>query len=83
MSDELGKMFDRLVDGKVLDLDSRKGKAPGGYQYNLEKTGLPFIFMNASGQQGDVETMIHEAGHAFHSMYCSHLGLIQETKLSD
>ena len=78
MSDELGKMFDRLVDGKVLDLDSRKGKAPGGYQYNLEKTGLPFIFMNASGQQGDVETMIHEAGHAFHSMYCSHLGLIQE-----
>ena len=78
MSDELGKMFDRLVDGEVLDLDSRKGKAPGGYQYNLEKTGLPFIFMNASGQQGDVETMIHEAGHAFHSMYCSHLGLIQE-----
>ena len=40
MSDELGKMFDRLVDGEVLDLDSRKGKAPGGYQYNLEKTGL-------------------------------------------
>ena len=78
MSDELGEMFDRLVDGEVLDLDSRKGKAPGGYQYNLEKTGLPFIFMNASGQQGDVETMIHEAGHAFHSMYCSHLGLIQE-----
>ena len=78
MSDELGKMFDRLVDGEVLDLDSRKGKAPGGDQYNLEKTGLPFIFMNASGQQGDVETMIHEAGHAFHSMYCSHLGLIQE-----
>ncbi|NDF36309.1 MAG: M3 family oligoendopeptidase [Euryarchaeota archaeon] len=78
LSSELGGMFDRLVDGEVLDLDSRKGKAPGGYQYNLEKTGLPFIFMNASGQQGDVETMIHEAGHAFHSMYCSDLGLIQE-----
>ena len=78
LSPELGGMFDRLVDGEVLDLDSRKGKAPGGYQYNLEKTGLPFIFMNASGQQGDVETMIHEAGHAFHTMYCSHHELIQE-----
>lgn len=78
LSPELGGMFDRLVDGEVLDLDSRKGKAPGGYQYNLEKTGLPFIFMNASGQQGDVETMIHEAGHAFHTMYCSQHELIQE-----
>ena len=78
LSPELGGMFDRLVDGEVLDLDSRKGKAPGGYQYNLEKTGLPFIFMNASGLQGDVETMIHEAGHAFHTMYCSHHELIQE-----
>tara|TARA_B100000212_G_scaffold243170_1_gene185406 strand:- start:1755 stop:3458 length:1704 start_codon:yes stop_codon:yes gene_type:complete len=78
LSGELGNMFDRLVEGDVLDLESRKGKAPGGYQYNLEKTGLPFIFMNASGQQADVETMIHEAGHAFHTMYCSDLGLIQE-----
>ena len=78
LSPELGAMFDRLIEGNVLDLDSRKGKAPGGYQYNLEKTGLPFIFMNASGQQGDVETMIHEAGHAFHTMYCSHHELIQD-----
>lgn len=78
LSPELGTMFDRLIEGNVLDLDSRKGKAPGGYQYNLEKTGLPFIFMNASGQQGDVETMIHEAGHAFHTMYCSHHELIQD-----
>ena len=78
LSPELGAMFDRLIEGNVLDLDSRKGKAPGGYQYNLEKTGLPFIFMNASGQQADVETMIHEAGHAFHTMYCSHHDLIQD-----
>ena len=78
LSPELGEMFNRLIEGEVLDLDSRKGKAPGGYQYNLEKTGLPFIFMNASGQQGDVETMIHEAGHAFHTMYCSHHDLIQD-----
>tara|TARA_B100001113_G_scaffold353853_1_gene360610 strand:+ start:766 stop:2469 length:1704 start_codon:yes stop_codon:yes gene_type:complete len=78
LSPELGGMFNRLIEGEVLDLESRKGKAPGGYQYNLEKTGLPFIFMNASGQQGDVETMIHEAGHAFHTMYCSHQPLIQD-----
>lgn len=55
-------------DGAMLDLDSRKGKAPGGYQYMRPRTRKPFIFMNAVGTQRDVETMVHEAGHAFHSM---------------
>ena len=54
--------------GACLDLDSRKGKAPGGYQYNRDRIRMPFIFMNAAGMQRDVETMVHEAGHAFHSM---------------
>ncbi len=50
-----------------LDLDSRKGKAPGGYNCPLAETGAPFIFMNAAGQVSDVTTMVHEGGHAIHS----------------
>jgi oligoendopeptidase F len=50
-----------------FDLDSRKGKAPGGYNCPLAETGAPFIFMNASGQMGDLTTMVHEGGHAIHS----------------
>jgi oligoendopeptidase F len=73
------QIFDRL-DGalasdfklmrylRLLDLDNRKGKAPGGYQSTLAESRLPFIFMNAVGVQRDVETMLHEAGHAFHSL---------------
>lgn len=78
MSDELGNYFDLLDANDCLDLDSRKGKAPGGYQYYLQKSRLPFIFMNAAGTQRNVETMIHEAGHAFHSFYSGHLDLIHE-----
>src|SRR5690606_4166532 len=56
--------------GALLDLDSRKGKAPGGYQYNRDRSRRSFIFMNAAGVHRDVTTMVHEAGHAFHSMLC-------------
>ena len=78
MSKELGDYFDLLEANDCLDLDSRKGKAPGGYQYYLQKSRIPFIFMNAAGTQRNVETMIHEAGHAFHSFYSGHLQLIHE-----
>ena len=78
ISRDLGSKFDSLVEMDTLDLETRKGKAPGGYQYYLEKSRIPFIFMNSAGLQGDLETMIHEAGHAFHSLYCSHLELIDE-----
>jgi oligoendopeptidase F len=54
-----------------LDLESRKGKAPGGYNCPLPETGVPFIFMNAAGTMGDVITMMHEGGHAVHS-FLSH-----------
>lgn len=54
-----------------LDLDSRKGKAPGGYNCPLAESGAPFIFMNAAGQMDDVTTMVHEGGHAVHS-FLSH-----------
>jgi len=62
----------RNADGSIayLDLDTRKGKAPGGYQYMRDRARAPFIFMNAAGLQRDVSTMLHEAGHAFHSMLC-------------
>jgi oligoendopeptidase F len=50
-----------------LDLESRKGKAPGGYNCSLAETGAPFIFMNAAGQMSDVTTMVHEGGHAVQS----------------
>lgn len=65
---ELGQMFDTMRDGTCLDLETRKGKAPGGYQYQRQQSRMPFIFMNAAGLQRDLTTMVHEAGHAFHSM---------------
>jgi len=65
---ELGGGFQRMQDLRLLDLDNRKGKAPGGYQSTLAESRVPFIFMNAVGLQRDVETILHEAGHAFHAL---------------
>ena len=58
-----------------LDLESRKGKAPGGYNYPLDETGVPFIFMNATSSLRDVVTMVHEGGHAVHSFLTRRLPL--------
>lgn len=58
-----------------LDLESRKGKAPGGYNCPLAESGAPFIFMNAAGQMHDVTTMVHEGGHAIHSFLAHPLPL--------
>ncbi len=58
-----------------LDLDSKPGKAPGGYNYPLYEIGIPFIFMNAVGAQRDVVTMVHESGHAVHSFLSRDLAL--------
>jgi oligoendopeptidase F len=65
---DLAEGFRKMQDLKLLDLANRKGKAPGGYQSTLSEARLPFIFMNAVGVQRDVETMLHEAGHAFHAL---------------
>jgi oligoendopeptidase F len=65
---ELAGGFRQMQDLRLLDLDNRKGKAPGGYQSTLSESRLPFIFMNAVGLQRDVETILHEAGHAFHTL---------------
>lgn len=58
-----------------LDLESKKGKSPGGYNYPLYEIGIPFIFMNAAGSARDVITMVHEGGHAVHSFLSRELEL--------
>jgi oligoendopeptidase F len=67
---ELGEQFAFLRSRDLLDLANRKGKAPGGYQTTLEDARLPFIFMNAVGLDSDVRTLLHEGGHAFHTLAC-------------
>ena len=73
--DKLGPYFSgclkTMQQMQRLDLESRKGKAPGGYNCPLPETGVPFIFMNAAGTMSDVITMMHEGGHAVHS-FLSH-----------
>jgi oligoendopeptidase F len=64
----LARDFRLMREKHLLDLENRKGKAPGGYQSTLAESRLPFIFMNAVGMQRDVETILHEAGHAFHAL---------------
>lgn len=66
-----GQCLTTMNQMERLDLDSRKGKAPGGYNCPLTETGVPFIFMNAAGTNGDLITMMHEGGHAVHS-FLSH-----------
>jgi len=70
---DLGAQFDTMIAEGLLDLDSRKGKAPGGYCDTLHFRGRPFVFMNASGVMEDVMTLMHEAGHSFHA-FASHPG---------
>ncbi|MGY4706508.1 M3 family oligoendopeptidase [Candidatus Bipolaricaulota sp. J31] len=65
---ELGEKFSVLTCFGLLDLESRVGKAPGGYQATLAERRLPFIFMNAAGRHRDLRTLLHESGHAFHTL---------------
>ena len=70
-----GDCLKKMQELKHLDLESRIGKAPGGYNCPLAESGAPFIFMNASGQMNDVTTMVHEGGHAVHSFLAHSLEL--------
>jgi oligoendopeptidase F len=72
---QLAGYFERMRELELLDLDSRKGKAPGGYQEELTEARLPFIFMNAARRDLDVRTLLHESGHSFHAF------LIRERRL--
>jgi oligoendopeptidase F len=70
-----GDCLKKMQELKHLDPESRKGKAPGGYNCPLAESGAPFIFMNAAGQMHDVTTMLHEGGHAIHSFLAHPLEL--------
>ncbi|MDX1905272.1 MAG: M3 family oligoendopeptidase [Thermonemataceae bacterium] len=69
----LGNCLRTMQAMKHLDLDSRKNKAPGGYNYPLAESGYPFIFMNATSNLRDLTTLLHEGGHAVHSVLCKDL----------
>jgi len=68
---QLGAYFDIMRNEGMLDLDNRKGKAPGGYCTTFSWTRRPFIFMNGVGMHDDVQTLLHEGGHSFHSFESS------------
>ncbi len=64
---QLGAYFQVMIEQGLLDLGNRKNKAPGGYCTDFAASKKPFIFMNAVGVHDDVQTLLHEAGHAFHT----------------
>lgn len=72
---EYGRVIRNMREKGHFDLDSRIGKAPGGYNYPLYQSALPFIFMNSAGSMRDMITMMHEGGHAIHSWLSRNLEL--------
>jgi oligoendopeptidase F len=70
----LGERLEIMKDNNLFDVESRKGKAPGGYNYPLSETGAPFIFMNSANTFRDLTTMVHEGGHAVHTFLTADLG---------
>jgi oligoendopeptidase F len=71
----LGERLEIMKDNQLFDVESRKGKAPGGYNYPLSETGAPFIFMNSANTFRDLTTMVHEGGHAVHTFLTADLEL--------
>ena len=72
---KLGQMLLTMKTNNLFDVESRKGKAPGGYNYPLAETGAPFIFMNSANSLRDLTTMVHEGGHAVHTFLTANLEL--------
>ena len=68
-----GEKIKTMKEHNLIDLESRKGKAPGGYNYPLSESAAPFIFMNAANAMRDLTTMVHEGGHAVHTFLSNHL----------
>lgn len=78
VSPELGEYFEIMRRESLLDLDNRKGKAPGGYCIDFPVAERPFIFCNSVGVHDDVQTLLHEGGHAFHVFETNHLPYFQQ-----
>jgi len=74
----LGEHFATLQREGLLDTDNRKGKAPGAFSYTLASTRKPFVFQNAVGMHDDVQTLLHESGHAFHALESNHFPYYQQ-----
>ena len=72
-----GECLSTMKEMKHLDLESKNGKAPGGFMYPLYEIGVPFIYMNAVGSQRDLVTMVHEGGHAVHSFLSRDLSMTE------
>lgn len=77
---DLGAHFDAMVAEDLMDLDNRTGKAPGGYCTYFATARRPFIYMNAVGVHDDVQTLLHEAGHAFHAFESSSLPFVHQLR---
>lgn len=75
LSPYIGERLEIMKANGFFDVDSRKGKAPGGYNYPLAESGAPFIFMNSAGTFRDLTTMVHEGGHAIHTFITAGLEL--------
>ncbi|WP_395627506.1 M3 family oligoendopeptidase [Daejeonella sp.] len=75
LSPYIGERLEIMKINGFFDVDSRKGKAPGGYNYPLAESGAPFIFMNSAGTFRDLTTMVHEGGHAIHTFITAGLEL--------
>jgi len=71
----LGERLEIMKENNLFDVESRKGKAPGGYNFPLAETGAPFIFMNSANTFRDLTTMVHEGGHAVHTFLTADLEL--------
>jgi len=75
IDEKLGSKLATMKANNLFDVESRKGKAPGGYNYPLAETGAPFIFMNSANSLRDLTTMVHEGGHAIHTFLTANLEL--------
>jgi len=75
IDEKLGSKLATMKANNLFDVETRKGKAPGGYNYPLAETGAPFIFMNSANSLRDLTTMVHEGGHAIHTFLTANLEL--------
>ncbi|MGZ9166516.1 MAG: M3 family oligoendopeptidase [Anaerolineales bacterium] len=78
---KFGEYFQIMMDEDLLDLESRKNKAPGGYSLGLHVAHRPFIFINNTNTVKDVQTMLHEGGHAFHEFERAHVHFYQRGEI--